>query len=94
MEFTFGNFFFRFFDSQNSKNILNGSIKIKVSFYSYKQQQENKCPLRCASLRGVEFFPNGKRGERAQRLGQLFSCLYLDVLLIFSFPYRLYVGGR
>ena len=42
-----------------------------------KQKQENNCPLRCASLRGVEFFPHGKRGERAQRLGQFFSCLYL-----------------
>ena len=44
-----------------------------------KQKQENKCPLRCASLRGVEFFPHGKREERerAQRLGHLFSCLYL-----------------
>ena len=30
----------------------------------YKQKQENKCPLRCASLRGVEFFPHGKRGEK------------------------------
>ena len=29
-----------------------------------KQKQENKCPLRCASLRGVEFFPHGKREER------------------------------
>ena len=71
MEFTFGNFFFRFFVSQNSKNILNGSIKIKVSFYSYKQQQENKCPLRCASLRGVEFFPMGKEEREGAALGTI-----------------------
>ena len=29
----------------------------------YKQTQEKKSTLRCASLRGVEFFPHGKRGE-------------------------------
>ena len=34
------------------------------------------------SSRGVEFFPHGKRGERAQRLGHLFSCLYLQALTI------------
>ena len=30
----------------------------------HKQNEEKKSTLRCASLRGVEFFPHGKRGER------------------------------
>ena len=36
------------------------------NFIKYKQTQEKKSTLRCASLCGVEFFPHGKRGERGR----------------------------
>ena len=42
-----------------------------------KQKQENKCPLRCASLRGVEFFPHGKRGERGRSACDNSSLVYI-----------------
>ena len=56
------------------------SLATPTHFFEYKQKQENKYPSRCASLRGFEFFPYGKRGERAQRLGYLFSYLHLLIL--------------
>ena len=46
----------------------NYNVYLHTYTLRYKQTQEKKSTLRCASLRGVEFFPMGKeeRGGAAQ----------------------------
>ena len=44
----------------------NYNVYLHTYTLRYKQTQEKKSTLRCASLRGVEFFPHGKRGERGR----------------------------
>ena len=48
--------------------------KIGKIIIGSKQKQENKYP--CASLRGVEFLPHGKKGERGAALG-VFVLLFI-----------------
>ena len=56
----------------------NYNVYLHTYTLRYKQTQEKKSTLRCASLRGVEFFPHEKRREGAQRKVDFFSwvCLY------------------
>ena len=42
--------------------IIRKKLHIGYTKYSTKQKQENKSTLRCASLRGVEFFPYAAQG--------------------------------
>ena len=44
----------------------NYNVYLHTYTLRYKQTQEKKSTLRCASLRGVEFFPHGKRRERGR----------------------------
>ena len=47
--------------------------------YLDKQKQENKCPLRCASLRGFEFFQMGKEDREGAAFGT-FVLLFIFIL--------------
>ena len=52
--------------------------------HPFNQTQEKKSTLRCASLRAVEFFPHGKRGERERgRSARWISSLDSRVLSLF-----------
>ena len=57
---------------------INGAFLTLGIQYECKQKQENKGPLRCASLRGVEFFPM----EKEEREGAAFGTFVL--LFIFT----------
>ena len=56
----------------------NYNVYLHTYTLRYKQTQEKKSTLRCASLRGVEFFsPWEKRREGAQRKVDFFSWVCL-----------------
>ena len=58
----------RTFDFQQEglkRKIYEAISRCGINLYN-KQTQEKKSTLRCASLRGVEFFPHGERGERGR----------------------------
>ena len=52
--------------------------------HSNKQKQENKCPLRCTSLPGVEFFPMRKEEREGAALG---TCVLLFMFMNRLRPY-------
>ena len=62
---------------KNNSDINGAFLTLRIQ-YEYKQKQENKGPLRCASLRGVEFFPM----EKEEREGAAFGTFVL--LFIFT----------